>query len=121
MYRIGEFSKLTNISVKTLRYYNEIGLLIPEEVDIYSNYRYYGKRNIEEIKIITKLKSVGFSLEEIKNNWNNFTDEVYKQKQIELEKELGNLSEKINELEKMRKELQMKNIKVKRIGDEYYE
>ena len=99
MYRIGEFSKLTNISVKTLRYYNEIGLLIPEEVDIYSNYRYYGKRNIEEIKIITKLKSVGFSLEEIKNNWNNFTDEVYKQKQIELEKELGNLSEKIKLLE----------------------
>ena len=40
-YKISEFSKLVNVPVKTLRYYDEIGLFKPEEVDIFSNYRYY--------------------------------------------------------------------------------
>ena len=39
-YKISEFSKLVNVPVKTLRYYDEIGLFKPEEVDIFSNYRY---------------------------------------------------------------------------------
>lgn len=121
MYRIGEFSKLTNLSVKTLRYYNEIGLLIPEEVDIYSSYRYYGSRNLEEVKIINRLKSVGFTLEEIKDNWNNFTDDVYKKKQDELKQELDDLSDKIKMLDNMRNELKKNNIRVKKIGDVYYE
>ena len=58
MYRIGEFSKITNLSIRTLRYYNDIGLLIPEEVDLFTNYRYYGKRNLEDVKIIKELKSI---------------------------------------------------------------
>lgn len=93
MYKIGEFAKLTNISVKTLRYYNEIGLLLPEEVDIYSGYRYYGNRNLEEIKIIKQLKEAGFTLEEIINKWNHFSEEDFEnkrkelyQKQLELDK-----------------------------------
>lgn len=40
-YQIGEVSKLCNISIKTLRYYDEIELLIPEKIDTYSGYRYY--------------------------------------------------------------------------------
>ena len=54
MYKIGEFSKLTNLSIRTLRYYNEIGLLIPEEVDIYTV--------IDTMVIITytKLKLLNF-------------------------------------------------------------
>ncbi len=93
MYKIGEFAEITNLSVKTLRYYNEIGLLLPEEVDIYSGYRYYGNRNIEEVKIIKELKEAGFTLDEIINKWNKFTvndfenkrKELY-QKQLELDK-----------------------------------
>lgn len=120
MYRIGEFSKKVNLSVDTLRYYNDIGLLIPEEVDIYSNYRYYGERNLNEVKIINNLKRVGFSLEEIKNNWNNFTDEIYKKKQEELKKEMKDMEDKLKILEDMRKEIKKKEIKVKSIGG-YYE
>ena len=41
MYKIGEFSALTGLSVKTLRYYDEINLLKPSNVDNYTNYRYY--------------------------------------------------------------------------------
>ena len=62
MLSIGEFSKQTNLSIRTLRYYNDIGLLIPEEIDLYTNYRYYGKRNLEEVKIIEQLKEAEFSL-----------------------------------------------------------
>lgn len=95
MYKIGEFAEITNLSVKTLRYYNEIGLLLPEEVDIYSGYRYYGNRNIEEVKIIKELKEAGFTLDEIINKWNKFTvndfenkrKELY-QKQLEIDKSI---------------------------------
>ena len=37
-YKIGDFSRLTNISIRTLRYYDEIGILKPEYVDQYSGY-----------------------------------------------------------------------------------
>lgn len=98
LYKIGEFAKLTNLSVKTLRYYNEIGLLLPEEVDIYSGYRYYGDRNLEEIRIIKQLKEAGFTLEEIINKWNHFSEEDFEnkkqelyQKQLELDKSIKNV------------------------------
>jgi hypothetical protein len=41
MLKIGEFSKLAQVSVKTLRYYDELGLLRPDWVDRYTGYRYY--------------------------------------------------------------------------------
>jgi len=41
MYTIGTFSKLTDISVKTLRYYHEIDLISPSYIDPETNYRYY--------------------------------------------------------------------------------
>ena len=98
MYKIGEFAKITNLSVKTLRYYNEIGLLLPEEVDIYSGYRYYGDRNLEEIRIIKQLKEAGFTLDEIIDKWNHFSEEDFEnkkhelyEKQLELDKSIKNV------------------------------
>ena len=88
MYRIGEFSKITNLSIRTLRYYNDIGLLIPEEVDLFTNYRYYGKRNLEDVKIIEELKAVGFTLEEIRDNWNNFSEKMFIDRKEKLLKEI---------------------------------
>lgn len=40
-FKIGEFSKLCQVTVKTLRHYEEIGLMIPVEVDEWTGYRYY--------------------------------------------------------------------------------
>ena len=54
-YKIGEFSKITGIPVKTLRYYDEIDLFKPSEIDLYSGYRYYKKEQIETLKIILEL------------------------------------------------------------------
>lgn len=66
LYKIGKFSKLVNVPVKTLRYYDEINLFKPQEIDLFSGYRYYSEKQINDLKVILSLKEVGFSLEEIK-------------------------------------------------------
>lgn len=65
MLKIGDFSTLAHISVKTLRYYDEAGLLAPVWVDPQSGYRYYAARQIGQLNRILVLKDFGFSLEEI--------------------------------------------------------
>lgn len=66
MYKIGELSKLCNISVKALRYYDAEGLLIPDEIDKFTGYRYYSATKLSECYRIIALKELGFSLDEIK-------------------------------------------------------
>ncbi|HET8841442.1 MAG TPA: MerR family transcriptional regulator, partial [Ktedonobacteraceae bacterium] len=65
MIRIGEFSKLVQISVPTLRYYDQVGLLKPIEVDRSSGYRYYSASQLPRLHRILALKGLGFSLEQI--------------------------------------------------------
>ena len=64
--KIGEFSKLMQVTVKTLRHYESIGLLMPSEVDESSGYRYYRLEQMQLLNTIRRLKDVGFSLDEIK-------------------------------------------------------
>jgi len=66
MYKIGELSKLCNIPVKTLRYYDAEGLLIPDEIDKFTGYRYYSASKLEDCYRIIALKALGFSLDEIR-------------------------------------------------------
>lgn len=84
MYRIGEFSTLTGVSVKTLRYYDEINLLKPSNVDKFTNYRYYTEEELQQFKRIEYLKRLGFTLEEIKVNLSNPTVECLEHKKQEL-------------------------------------
>ncbi len=65
MIRIGDFSKLSRISVKTLRYYDEMGLLKPISVDPFTGYRLYEYSQLSVLHRILALKDLGFSLEEI--------------------------------------------------------
>ena len=66
MIKIGDFASLFNVSIKTIRFYEEKGLLIPSYVDIYSGYRYYNEDNINTMTKILFLKDLGYSLDEIK-------------------------------------------------------
>ncbi|MGG3890744.1 MerR family transcriptional regulator [Metabacillus fastidiosus] len=66
MISIGEFSKICGVSTKTLRYYDEIGLIHPEEINPDSGYRYYSISQLKKMIFINRLKSYHFSLEEIK-------------------------------------------------------
>ncbi len=65
MLKIGEFSKLAQVSVKTLRYYAELGLLKPDWVDRYTGYRYYTLQQLPRLNRILTLKELGFSLTQI--------------------------------------------------------
>ena len=65
MIRIGDFSKLSRVSIKTLRFYDEMGLLKPVEVDRFTGYRYYEFDQLATLYRILALKDLGFSLEEI--------------------------------------------------------
>ena len=65
MIRIGDFSKLSRVSAKTLRFYDEMGLLKPIEVDRFTGYRYYEFDQLATLYRILALKDLGFSLEEI--------------------------------------------------------
>ncbi len=66
MLSIGEFSKICKVSAKTLRYYAEIGLILPGEINPENGYRYYAIEQLETMLLIIRLKSYNFSLEEIK-------------------------------------------------------
>lgn len=65
MLKIGEFSKLSQTPVSTLRYYDEIGLLKPVQVDDFTGYRYYNAEQLPRLNRITALKDVGLRLAEI--------------------------------------------------------
>ena len=63
--KIGDFSKISQVSVKTLRYYDEVGLLRPVEVDPFTGYRYYSAGQLPRLHRVLALKDLGFSLEQI--------------------------------------------------------
>ncbi len=66
MLTIGEFSNICKVSTKTLRYYAEIGLILPNEINPKNGYRYYSIDQLEKMLLINRLKEYHFSLEEIK-------------------------------------------------------
>jgi DNA-binding transcriptional MerR regulator len=66
VFTIGDFSKITGLTVKTLRFYHEQGLLEPSAVDAETGYRYYDRSKIEAARVITCLRSLDFTLEEIR-------------------------------------------------------
>lgn len=65
MFRIGEFSKMGMTTIKTLHYYDEIGLLKPEETDRFTNYRLYSTNQLIKLHKIQALRQIGLSIEEI--------------------------------------------------------
>ena len=65
MFRIGEFSRITRVTIDTLRHYDALGLLKPARVDPFTGYRYYSARQLMSLNRILALKEVGFSLDEI--------------------------------------------------------
>src|SRR5262245_51776261 len=65
MFRIGHFAKLSQVSVKTLRYYDERGLLTPVQIDRGTGYRYYSIEQLPRLNRILALKGLGLSLDQI--------------------------------------------------------
>jgi DNA-binding transcriptional MerR regulator len=63
--KIGEFSALTRVSIKTLRYYDELGLLKPLRIDPATGYRYYSGSQLPRLHRILALKDLGFPLNRV--------------------------------------------------------
>ena len=58
--KIGEFSKMMQVTVKTLRHYEQKGLLLPDEVDEWTGYRYYSLVQMQKLQDIRDLQRLGF-------------------------------------------------------------
>ncbi|WP_032122129.1 MerR family transcriptional regulator [Clostridium amazonitimonense] len=65
MFKIGDFSKLTRVSVRMLRYYDEVGLFKPAKIDDFTGYRYYSAKQISDINLIVSLRDMGFNVADI--------------------------------------------------------
>ena len=105
LYRIGEFSKLTGIPIRTLRYYDSIDLFKPSEVDLFTSYRYYKEEQVRDLELINELKEVGFTLEEIRDNWNNFSEELFLKRKEKLLEEIELKNEAIKKTDILRSKL----------------
>ncbi len=103
MLQIGEFSRVCQVSVKTLHHYDKIGLLAPAEVDSVTGYRYYRAEQIDTMNYIQRLKRYGFSLEEIQrlltiSNNKELTDALRRQRD-KLRREQQEMAVVLNELQ----------------------
>ena len=65
MLKIGDFSSLAQVSIKTLRYYDQSGLLTPASIDPQTGYRYYSASQLSRLHRILALKDFGFALDQI--------------------------------------------------------
>ncbi|TDA29467.1 MAG: MerR family transcriptional regulator [Archaeoglobi archaeon] len=119
-YTISELAKEFEISTRTIRYYEELGLLSPKRTS--GNQRIFTKRDRARLKLILRGKRLGFSLLEIKEMIEMY-DVAGETEQIKLtlkygEKKLKEIEERIKELEMLRKDmLAIKEILLKRLKE----
>ena len=77
LYSIGEVSKICNVSKKTLRFYDEIGLVSPDQIGGENNYRFYTRKSLLTVPIIKYYKQMGFKLEEMRELLDGNNYEVF--------------------------------------------
>src|SRR5215469_11186462 len=103
MFSIGEFARLGTVSVRTLRHYDEIGLLRPARVDPQTGYRYYSASQLGQLNRIIVLKELGISLAQAKQLLTGVTPEelqgMLMLRRAQLEQELAAQQEQLLEVE----------------------
>lgn len=109
MFKIGEFSKLTQVSIRMLRYYDEVGLLKPAEIDKWTGYRMYSVNQIPILNKIVYLRDSGFNVLEIAAVLDK-KDDILLIKQLdakytEIVKAIQNEQEKLRKIEFAKKEI----------------
>jgi DNA-binding transcriptional MerR regulator len=96
-FSIGEFSRMTSLSIKSLRLYHDKGILAPAEVDAFTGYRYYDESNYETARAVRILRQYDFTLSEIKSVLDEIDDESGLLEQLVRKK--GEIREKIDRYE----------------------
>lgn len=110
MLKIGDFSKLSRISIRMLRHYDEIGLLVPVCIDPITGYRYYNENQLPSANRIMVLKNMGFSLSIISDIMDNYDNpqalsEFLSLRKKELEEEAEEADRKLKLLDTAIKQL----------------
>ena len=101
MYTIGEFSLITRLSVKTLRFYHEKQILIPDYIDEETGYRYYQESSVEQALTITILRNLEFSVSEIKEILDGKSEDADMVDYLKLQKKrIHELAQKYNKIGK---------------------
>lgn len=117
MFKIGDFSKLTFVSIRMLRYYDEIDLFKPIKIDDFTNYRYYSAKQIPELNKIVYLRNLGLKADEIRiiiHEKNELKQkELLLDKRIELEKQIIIDKNKLTHLKKFIENYNMEENKMK--------
>jgi DNA-binding transcriptional MerR regulator len=88
VFSIGEFSRMTGLTIKTLRFYHEKGILAPACTDPESGYRYYTDRQVDRAHVVIELRALDFSLDQIVEILANCDDESDILSQLEQQKTL---------------------------------
>jgi DNA-binding transcriptional MerR regulator len=114
MFRIGDFSQLGQISIRTLRLYDEMGLLKPAEVDDFTDYRYYSLEQLPRLNRIVALKDLGFSLKEVAEQLEENLSlydlrGMLKRKQSEVSLKLQEEQARLHRLEARLKQIELEN------------
>lgn len=109
MIKIGDFAKMFDVSIKTVRFYEEKKLLHPAYVDVYTGYRYYDENNINEMSKILAYKDLGFELKEIKN----VDEEIILNKIEEYKEKINKMHSNINTLDSLLKSKERGNYDMK--------
>ncbi|MBU5346070.1 MerR family transcriptional regulator [Paenibacillus lautus] len=105
MLSIGEFSKICEVSTKTLRYYDEIGLIHPDQINSENGYRYYSISQLKKMLYINRLKSYHFSLEEIKEILDEEGDQSEEKLRFALHRKRRDIQEKLDTYEYILKQM----------------
>ncbi|MBE6651394.1 MAG: MerR family transcriptional regulator [Ruminococcaceae bacterium] len=100
MFKIGEFSKLTKITIKALRYYDRLGLLKPAFKDDFTRYRYYTEEQIQIAQTIQNLKDIGMPCEKIQQmlKKDNDSEKILNNHKKELENKKAEIEEQLKKL-----------------------
>ena len=99
MYRIGEFSKMARVTVKTLRYYDEVGLLPPAFVDEENGYRYYTTEQLLPLHCIVSLRQAGLSVNEVRSVMSGHDVQgILQTRKTEIELELASVQQQLSRI-----------------------
>lgn len=100
MFRIGEFSKMSKTTIKTLRYYDEVNLLKPEKIDDFNGYRFYTTEQLLRLHKIQSLRQIGLSIDEIKLIMSGInTENILEKRKTEILFELSETNKQLSRLE----------------------
>lgn len=116
MFRIGEFSRLTQVSVRMLRYYDETGLLKPAQSDTFTGYRLYSAEQIPSLNKILFLRDLGYTVAEIAavlDNWDTaYIGQKLEDRQNQIKAGIEKEKEKLQKIKQAKRDLQKEQINI---------